>query len=52
MPAPKGTGGRPRAVNSVAGNKETSKNIRTGVQKKITSMFKFTARYAFSIKIA
>ena len=52
MPAPKGTGGRLRAVNSAAGYRETSKNIQTGVKKKITSMFKFTARYDFSNKIA
>ena len=35
MPAQKGTGGRLKAVNSAAGKKETSKNISTGVQKKI-----------------
>ena len=39
MPAAKGTGGRLVAINSKAGKKETSKNIRDGKQQTIASFF-------------
>ena len=39
MPAAKGTGGRMVGINSKAGKKETSKNIRDGKQQTIASFF-------------
>ena len=39
MPAAKGTGGKLVGINSKAGKKETSKNIRDGKQQTIASFF-------------
>ena len=39
MPAAKGTGGRLVGINSKAGKKETSKNIRDGKQQTLASFF-------------